>query len=149
MQTYRPRRIVPLAPLTQGGWFLKRYAITYGDAVFDHARFEGALALALAAVPAPAVTPERPGVGFVIEHQGNAFDYAIVAWWDRENELPLRVFVREQQPGAEWRPGHGSESVCVWDLQVIWAEREAYVTTVLGPLETGGRESYIARTFRA
>jgi hypothetical protein len=42
-----------------------------------------------------------------------------------------------------WRPAAGGESFCVWDLRVIWWEREAYVTTVLAG-RPGGVEAYVA-----
>ena len=54
----------------------------------------------------------------------------VLAWWDRENELPVRVFVKPKGE-AEFRAARGSESFCVWDLRVIAAERGAYVNTVL------------------
>lgn len=73
----------------------------------------------------------RCGAGFLIEHQGNSLDYLVLGWWDRENELPLRVYVRDA--GTPWRAARGGESVCVWDLQVVWAERPAYVGTVMNP----------------
>jgi hypothetical protein len=40
------------------------------------------------------------------------------------------VFIREPSD-AEWRAARDSESVCVWDLQVIAFERDSYVMTVL------------------
>ena len=56
----------------------------------------------------------------------------VLRWWDRENELPIRVWVAEQDGGPpRWRPAQGSESVCVWDLDVIWHERQASVRTLL------------------
>lgn len=63
----------------------------------------------------------------------------MLCWWDRENELPIRVFVR-QHDGSPWRPAQGSESVCVWDLQVICFERDAYVHTVMAG-RAGGAEA--------
>ncbi len=134
MQPYAPRPIRfdgIQTPDVSSGWRLKRYDIWHGDAVFDAGRFEAGTALALAELPAPAVTEMRPGVGFLVAHQGSGMDYLVLGWWDRENELPLRVFVRADD-GGTWRPAHGSESVCVWDLQVIAHERDAYVETVLG-----------------
>ena len=52
----------------------------------------------------------------------------MLGWWERENELPIRVFVRAADG---WRPAADGESFCVWDLRVIWWEREAYVNTLL------------------
>src|SRR5262245_19618913 len=130
MQPYTPRPIRPLGLLPHAGWRLKLYGITFGPGPLDRPRFEPGVALALAALPAPAVADGRPGVGFLILHQGRTGDYAVLGWWGNENELPLRVFVRP--PGvAGWRPAQGGESACVWDLQVVAFERDAYVETVL------------------
>jgi hypothetical protein len=141
MKPYAPRRIVPQDIMSVGEWDLKRHSITMGNGASDPARFEGARQLAMAALPVPAVAPGRLGVGFLIEHQGDGVDYCILAWWDRENELPIRVFVNE--PGAGWRPARGSESVCVWDLEVIAAERATYVATVLSGSATDPRARYL------
>ncbi len=107
-----------------GGYRLKSYGIVCGEAAFEKERFAGGLTLAAKELPTPASVSGRPGVGFVILHQGFGVDYLILAWWDRENELALRVFVRED---AGWRPARGGEGLCVWDLRVLWHEREAYV----------------------
>ena len=84
----------------------------------------------------------RPGVGFVIAHQGQTANYTVLAWWDRENELPLRVFVDEAKNGDGWRPNEADESVCVWDLEILWKERQAYVDHVLRP-GGGSVEGYL------
>jgi hypothetical protein len=81
----------------------------------------------------PAVAPGRPGLGFAILHRGRTGDYLILCWWDHENELPTRVWVRDE---SGWRPAR-SESTCVWDLRVLWWEREAYVATVLAGRDDG------------
>jgi hypothetical protein len=131
MRPFAPRPITFAGLHTHEGWRLKRYTITRDAEPLDWDAFAPGLGLTLAALPQPAVTAERPGLGFVIAHRGAGADYIVLGWWDRENELPVRVVVREQTPGAEWRPARGSESFCVWDLQVIGFERDAYVATVL------------------
>jgi len=139
---YIARPIRYLGLTEPGGYRLKQYAILYGGGPFRDADFAVGLRLAFESLPIPAATTVRPGVGFVIAHQGNGADYAVLAWWDNENELPLRVFVRPQTADGQWRPAHGGESVCVWDLDVIAFERRAYVETVLGG---GSVEDYLER----
>jgi hypothetical protein len=131
MHRYQPRPIRFHGLRSVDGWRLKRYSITYGLAPIDWPAFEPAMALVDDALPRPAVTDARPGVGFVIAHQGRTAFYCVLGWWDNENELPVRVFVRESQDEAQGRPARDGESFCVWDLQVIGFEREAYVATVL------------------
>ena len=136
----RPVRFIGIAE--PGGYRIKRYAILYGGGPFREADFDTGLDLAFRELPEPAVTDTRPGLGFAIAHQGNGADYAVLAWWDNENELPLRVFVRPQSAAGTWRPARGGESVCVWDLEVIWFERQAYVQTLLNG---GTIEQYLER----
>ncbi|MGC3996629.1 MAG: hypothetical protein QM767_03495 [Anaeromyxobacter sp.] len=124
-----------------GGFKLRRYTLTLPGASFDESRFARGVDLALAALPAPAVTAERPGVGFMIEHQGRDADYVVVAWWDRENELAMRTFTRA---GMAWREARDGEGLDVWNLRIVTAERDAYVADVL---THGGHgvEAYLAR----
>lgn len=157
MRPFAPRPIRFREVLAHEGWRLKRYTISAGGAasvagagadvaIPDWPEFADGRVLALAALPAPARTAERPGVGFLVEHRGAGADYLVMGWWDRENELPVRVLVREHAPGAAWRPAHASESFCVWDLQVIGFERDAYVASVLAPgAGPGAVDAYLAR----
>jgi hypothetical protein len=130
MLSYEPRSIALLRVMERGEWRLKLYSIALEQDLVDESRFRNGLALALDALPEPARTDSRPGIGFCILHQGRGADYIILAWWDRENELPLRVFVNTPDD-SDWRQAQGSESVCVWDLEVIGFERNLYVATVL------------------
>lgn len=125
------------------GFRLKRYCIELPGEPFAEARFRAGRGLALSAVPEPAVTPERPGVGFVIEHQGRDLDHVVIAWWDRRCELPVRIMVGDE---GGWRPARDSESFCAHDLELVAAERDACVATLLGP-DGPDAEGYLARVF--
>jgi len=144
MHPYAPRpiRFEGLARPVKG-WTIKRYGIAYGDAPVDWSGFVPALSLAEAALPMPDVESGRPGLGFVIAHQGRTGDYLVLAWWDHENELPLRIWVRRDRAEA-WRPAEHGESVCVWDLEVIWAERQAWVEAMMAP-PGPDRHAYLSR----
>jgi hypothetical protein len=125
---YQPRPLDFLGVESVAGHRLKVYAIRHGGQPFDRGQFAGGWELATLALPQPDVAAGRPGVGFAILHQGATSDYFVLSWWDGQIELPTRVSVR----GPEgWRPASGGESFCVWDLRVMWWEREAYVATVL------------------
>jgi hypothetical protein len=110
-------------------WALKLYSVLFGRGPIEWERFEPGLQLAGRALPEPNESNGRPGLGFLIAHQGRTSDYMVLCWWDRENELPIRVWVR--RIGEIWRPAAPDESVCVWDLEIIWSERQAWVSTVL------------------
>jgi hypothetical protein len=126
-----------------GAWRLKVYSITVGNSDVPLARFDGGVALVTDGMPLPDPAAGRPGVGFVILHAGRGFDYVVLCWWDRENELPMRLAVRQQREEETWRAARGGESVCVWDLELIAAERDAYVGSVLaGRALTPALEEY-------
>lgn len=142
IEPYSPRQILRLPLLKAASWDLKQYAVVYGQSRFNNGQFREGLSLALSVLPAPACTNDRLGVGFIIFHQGKTMDYVVLAWWDRENELPLRVFVSERNSHA-WRRAQGSESICVWDLEIIWRERNAFVETILGRRVPSPRDRYL------
>jgi hypothetical protein len=131
MEPFAPRetRFGGLRP--SGPWTLKLYSVAHGAAAFDWGRFEPGLQLAERGLPPPDDARGRPGLGFLIAHRGRTGDYVVLGWWDRENELPLRVFVRDGTTGS-FRPAADDESVCVWDLEIVWAERQAWVSRMMG-----------------
>ncbi len=145
MQPYAPRAIRFLGVREAGPWRLKTYTVSCGDGAVDLRGFGPAIAFAERALPAPDESRGRPGLGFVIAHQGRTADYLVLGWWDHENELPLRVWVRAPGAGADsWREAREGESVCVWDLEVIWAERQAWVGAMMGR-EGPDCAAYLAR----
>lgn len=126
-------RVFSSAPSSRhGGWRIKRYYVHLRGESLDVAVFRGAEALSRAELPAPARSAGRAGAAFTIGHQGRERNYFVLGWWDNENELPLRVWVRERNgANARWRPARGGESVCVWDLDIVWFERSMYVRHVM------------------
>lgn len=130
MQPYAPRRICFCGLRQAGSWSLKLYSVAHDQTPIDWPRFEPGLQLAERELPPPDARAGRPGLGLLIAHQGATGDYVVLGWWDHENELPLRVWVR-RQGDPHWRRAQDGESVCVWDLEIIWSERQAWVQTML------------------
>jgi hypothetical protein len=147
VEPFAPRRVRSHGTRETNGWRLKVYSISYDGGPPDWSVFTPALALVDAALPTPAQASGRAGLGFVIAHSGRGMWYTVLCWWDRENELPIRVWVAEQNDAAPtWRAARESESVCVWDLDVIWQERQAYVETILAEPNGAPDQAYLART---
>ncbi len=113
------------------GWRLKRYDITVDGSPVPGDYEEGERLL-LGLLPSPAATVDRPGVGFILRHPGRNQWYIVLNWWDNQNELLQRLLVRSERPGSAWHDPKGLYACCVWDLAVIWHERNAYVRHVLG-----------------
>lgn len=142
-EAYRDRAIAFLGVRDLAGWRLKLYSIRYGEDPLPERVYEEGIARAVEALPSPPVTPERPGVGFLILHRGRSVHYLVLNWWDRENELFNRVLMRGFADGDAWAWGRGGETACVWDLQVLAFERDAYVERVLARPDAPDLEGYL------
>lgn len=140
-RAFEPRPTRFLGALPRFDWRIKRYAIHLPDQSFDEARFDDGVRLATATLPREAVTEARPGAAILILHQADRLDYAVLAWWDRENELPIHVWMRENKDA--WRAARDGESVCVWDLDVIRGERDLYIRHVLSRPDAPDIEAYL------
>jgi len=148
VEPYAPRRVRSHGTREINGWRVKVYSIVRDGSPPDWSAFEPGMALAFDSLPMPAKTEGRPGLAFLIAHAGRGILYMVLCWWDRENELPIRVWVAEHDgaTAANWRAARGSESVCVWDLDIIWHERQAYIATILAGGEEGSAErEYLER----
>ncbi len=143
---YAPRPITPQGVREVSGWKLKHYTITCAGTPFQGAGYEEGLELGAARwLTQPPVADGRFGVGVCIFNQGARVDYVVLAWWGRENEFPIRVMLRDREPLGPWREAEGDESICVWDLQVCWHERNAWVETVLSRPDAPDIDDYLSR----
>lgn len=130
MKPFAPRPLAFHGRHEQSGWGVKLYSVLHGDGPLDWPGFRPALGEAVASLPVPDEAAGRPGLAFAIAHQGATGDYLVLGWWNRENELPFVIRVRRSRDEA-WRPATADESVCVWDLEILWHERQAWVRHML------------------
>lgn len=147
LQSFRPREIHFHGVRSRGEWSLKVFSVVYGGIAFDARDFEPPLEMALGGLPRPDLEQGRPGLGFLIAHQGRGDNYLILGWWSNENELPIKAWVRRE--GEDWRPAIEGESVCVWDLEVVWEERQAWIATMMsGPARPEDYLAHVPTRFR-
>lgn len=64
---------------------------------------------------------------FAIFHEGANAQYLVLAWWGNANELFTSVSVREP---TGWLVESDQYSFCLWDLEILWAERNIYIETM-------------------
>lgn len=126
------------------GFSFKLYEVVYGYHDLDWPVFEQAIKSYSKELPSPAITDKRPGVGFVICHQGRGWQYLVFCWWDNENELPQKVFVRKIGKSEKWSDASKEQAICVWDMEILWFERNAYIDTVMAGESV---EEYLSRHF--
>lgn len=71
-------------------------------------------------------------VGSLILHEGKEGCFAIICWWIDENMLQLFAYLakRDKPHVFELISDKGIIS-CVWELEVLWFERNAWVEEVM------------------
>jgi predicted GNAT family N-acyltransferase len=132
--SYRKRRVRALPLFSFEGWRLKVYGLTAEGRHVDPSLVNAAREAARRLLPRPGVAaPHRYGAGFLIAHAGADADFVVVGWWGMQNELSLRVLT--SPPGQtrclEERSNLEGSVACVWDMAVVWAERQAWVEHVM------------------
>ena len=61
---------------------------------------------------------------FAVFHDGASTAYLVLAWWGNDNELFTSVSVRAEMG---WVEDPAKYSFCVYDLEVIWQERNHFI----------------------
>jgi hypothetical protein len=131
-----------------GDWSVKLYGVAGKAPTISADLLSLGLEIAASALPRPALTSTRYGVGFVVVHEAQSFNTVIVDWWEMVNELRHHVFrASPGAPGSFHEVTASGESVCVWELGVQAFERQAWIDTVLQQPDEGRFASYLATRF--
>ena len=86
-------------------------------------------------------------VGVLIIHEGREGTFAIVFWWVDENMLQLFAYLASENSPENFELISDKGIVsCVWELEVIWFERNAWVQEVMMQNENGGSiKNYLSK----
>ena len=106
-EMYRNRPVRCLGVEELDGWRLKVYGIAYGAEQPSAELVAAGVGAGRGRLPAPAVTGDRYGVGFLGIHEGRGGNFVFVDWWAQENELHHHVWFsgrRTRPPCARGRP---------------------------------------------
>jgi hypothetical protein len=143
----RPVRFIRLEP--RGDWRLKVYGIATPGRSPRPELVGAALDLAGAALPAPAVSDERYGVGIVIAHDSATYCFALYYWWQSANELHQRVYAAPIANPRGLTKLADPAAGCVFELSVVDFERRAWMEDVLANPRGPDIERYLMRRFDA
>lgn len=122
---YQPRTIAsdPAWLDTDG---IKIYTISTSPESVDQSAFRARLVQ----VKAQRTMAWSDTPAFAIFHEGSSALYLVVAWWGNDNELFTSVSVRTP---LGWVEEPSRFSFCLWDLEVMWYERNAFVNFIYCP----------------
>ncbi|MFF2808841.1 hypothetical protein ACFVT2_17000 [Streptomyces sp. NPDC058000] len=150
--TYSPRLVKALPPVEVSGRTLKAYGMfAEPERSATLPTPEWLQQQAASVLSEPPQQGDHP-VGFLILHYGTEGDYLLVSQWYDANML--KHWVRGSAVDAE---GNSTLTplvqrdliACVWELEVIKFERDAWVNTVLaqGRLDQTSLDAYLGTTF--
>ncbi len=130
---YFPRWVEAGDVISLNGYRLKSYSMHLSDKKEKQALENHDLQALLAACVPPAPEPLDHGPGFVIVHYARDGDYLLISRWYGGNMLKHELFQLVQNAeGWQAEPLRSTNIVaCVWELQVIAFERQAWVATVM------------------
>ena len=115
---YQPRKMSSLPADTDPDG-LKLYTLSASGAAVDPARYREQLDLIKKQQQIDSTQP-----AFAIMHDGSTGEYLVVGWWRNDNELFVSVSVKEP---AGWVTDQTRYSFCLWDLEIIWHERNSFI----------------------
>lgn len=116
---YKPRTIK-----TKSDWLdkdgLKIYTISISGYPVDKSPF----AEQLEALKRSVDVPWRNTPGYAIFHEGSSARYLVLVYWGNDNEIFPIVAVQTEDG---WVLSPERHSFCLWDLEVMWQERQLYI----------------------
>lgn len=86
----------------------------------------------------------RQTPAFAICHDGAQARYLVLGWWGNDNEMFVATAVSSDDG---WIEGGERYSFCLWDMEVMWHERNAFVEHMYGA--TASLDAYRASRFIA
>ena len=139
---YTPRKVRARPVIFVNGYRLKPYEIYLSEQEQFRLSDEQLLSMASQCLPA-SDDPLEHGIGFLMAHFARDGNYLLVSRWYGGNMLKHDLF--EFTQGADgWQISSLRSTgivACVWELQVISFERQAWVCTAMAK---GGTESSFA-----
>lgn len=121
---YRPRPIESLPADTDADG-IKVYTIAADGKAVDITRFLPRLqAMKQARRVAWRDTP-----AFAICHEAAQARYLVLGWWSNDNEMFIAVAAED---ASGWVEDMSRYSFCLWDMEVMWHERNAFVENMYG-----------------
>lgn len=147
VEPYEARSVTFVEEAVASGWRLKVYAISTGTEAVTGDLVTTGLEALLPALPRPAVTSDRYGLGFVIIHRGTLRNWFLLDWWEYEDILFHKLFSSPLDDMEQVTAEESAAIACVHELKIINFECEAWIETALR--EDGGPnfEGYLERRY--
>ncbi|MFT3908292.1 MAG: hypothetical protein QM737_02615 [Ferruginibacter sp.] len=127
----RPVRFIDI--LKHDGWQIKLYSISIKNDIVDLQTIEYAKLQLTTWLRNSSLYPlPNYKVATLILHEGKEGCFAIINWWIDENMLQQFVYLATNDQPTQFNLYSDKGIItCVWEMAVLWFERNAWVETVL------------------
>jgi hypothetical protein len=132
MQIYQPRSIRFIELFHHSEWTIKIYSISVSQEFVKQKNIEKAkkqLEQWLSLSNMNTLTTYQ--VATLIIHEGKEGCFAIINWWIDDNMLQQYVYLANHEEEPFQLYSSNGIVTCVWELSVIWFERNVWVQHVL------------------
>lgn len=141
--TYIPRPIRFVELYTIGDWKIKMYSISIHGEIVSPKNIQLAKYNLESWLDKSTIYElEKYNVATLILHEGKEGCFVIINWWIDENMLQHFVYLLDHNGDFRLFSDHGIIT-CVWELAVLWHERNSWVTHVLMKNEVPDLEAYL------
>jgi hypothetical protein len=142
---YQPRPIRFLELFEFQGWTIKIYSISiFNEFVGEHNVDLAKQNLSEWLKKSTAYQLETYQLATLIIHEYREGCFAIINWWTDENMLQNFVYLRRNSE-TEFHLFSGEGiTTCVWEMAVLWHERNAWVKHILTQYDRPNVEGYLA-----
>ena len=130
---YKPRPVRFLEVYRHSDWLVKIYSISIRNEFVNESTIEYAKQqLSKWLHNSNCHTLDNYKLATLILHEGKEGCFAIINWWVDENMLQHFVYLaKNEEPTSFELYSDNGIIVCVWEMAVLWFERNAWVENIL------------------
>jgi len=140
---YKTRPVRYIGLIKHEGWTVKAYSISAKHAMVP----DELIAFAKAQLSVWLQKSEgytTYNIAVLIVHEGVDGIFTLLNWWIDENTIQNQVFFSAyDKPGTYVGLSENGVVACVWELAVLWHERNAWITHVLKKNDRPDWEGYV------
>lgn len=142
-QTYNARPVRQIGLIKHEGWMIKAYSISAKHKLVPNELVDLAQGR-LTEWLRKSTDYSNYKVAILIIHEGVDGIFTLLNWWIDENTIQNQVFFSSyDEPGTYKGLSKDGIVACVWELAVLWHERNAWIKHILKKNDQPDWEGYV------
>lgn len=145
MRPYKARKIEFRETIEIEDWSVKIYTISESGE-FEHLKFYDNVKnkLPIWLSMQNSFDSTNHNAGFLILHVGKEGIFSLINWWVDENMMNTHIFLTDpEKPDVFTKVSGDGLAPCVWEMEVLYHEKCAWVSNVLQPESGPNFQGYL------